>query len=245
MKKLNQRGFGAVEWMLLVILLAAIGGAGYYVWHRSNQTKKLNAISTFAECKADKDSKILESFPEQCVTKDGKSFTGPSQQTQPKAVNPEDQTTNWYLYETPGKEFKLRLADGWRLSRYMKEPSLSQTDNDLAIKMGTKATVTETVGGKDFTTGLIISFGVEKPQLDTRLKQTTTFKTDAGLTVTKYYFQKTKDEGYGIDIPLGGKSYFYLIKGSKGYFMTIYNVAKEDTDYYAVVEKVVKTVELP
>ena len=40
MKILNNKGFGAIESILIVVIIAAIGGAGYYVY---NSQKKTNA----------------------------------------------------------------------------------------------------------------------------------------------------------------------------------------------------------
>lgn len=38
MKKLNQTGFSAVEGLLLVVILAIIGGTGFYIYHTSNKS---------------------------------------------------------------------------------------------------------------------------------------------------------------------------------------------------------------
>ncbi len=79
MKKLNPKGFTAIEVMIIIFIFGVIGGAGWYVWQKKQNNDKLNAISTFAACKADKDSRLQESYPEVCVTKNGKSFPNPDQ----------------------------------------------------------------------------------------------------------------------------------------------------------------------
>lgn len=49
MKKLNNSGFGAVEAMLIVVILAIIGGTGYYVYHTSKKSNDtLNSASQVA-----------------------------------------------------------------------------------------------------------------------------------------------------------------------------------------------------
>ncbi|HET8708791.1 MAG TPA: hypothetical protein VFL85_00765 [Candidatus Saccharimonadales bacterium] len=90
----KQSGFAIVEALVILVLVIAIAGAGYYVWHaRQSQksqaasskpsintpaTTQTKAIANFAECKAATGSKILETFPEQCVTKDGQKFVADS-----------------------------------------------------------------------------------------------------------------------------------------------------------------------
>ena len=40
MKKLDQKGFSAIEALLMVIILLLIGFIGYYVWHSQHETNK-------------------------------------------------------------------------------------------------------------------------------------------------------------------------------------------------------------
>jgi len=89
MKKSNQSGFAAVEAFLVVIILGIVGFTGWYVWHSKQATDKTlnNAaksapataqakkVASFADCKKAAGSKTLTTSPEQCVTKDGKTFT--------------------------------------------------------------------------------------------------------------------------------------------------------------------------
>lgn len=47
MKKINQSGFAVVEIVVAVVILALIGGVGYYVYHSNQQTdKKLDNLSS-------------------------------------------------------------------------------------------------------------------------------------------------------------------------------------------------------
>lgn len=43
MRKLNQKGFSAVEALLVIIILLLIGFTGYYVWHSQHETNKTYA----------------------------------------------------------------------------------------------------------------------------------------------------------------------------------------------------------
>ena len=87
-RKIDQRGFGAVEAVLIIVIVGILGFTGWFVWHSKHTTntdlssgKSQNSasITSFEQCKKASGSKLLETFPEQCVTKSGKSFTAPSQ----------------------------------------------------------------------------------------------------------------------------------------------------------------------
>jgi len=89
----KQSGFAAIETALVIIILGMIAFTGWFVWHSKQVTDKTlsdtaksspgviqaKKVTNFAECKKAPGSKILTSFPEQCVTKDGKTFTDDSQ----------------------------------------------------------------------------------------------------------------------------------------------------------------------
>jgi hypothetical protein len=68
---------------LIVIIVLLVGFIGYYIWHSNQQTDKTlstaktTAVTSFADCKKAAGSILQESYPEKCVTKDGKSFTDP------------------------------------------------------------------------------------------------------------------------------------------------------------------------
>lgn len=98
----NQKGFTVIEALLIMVIVAIIGGTGYYVYHSNTQANKNyksseanatfaknKAPSNFAECKAAKGSVILQTSPEQCKTKAGKTFT----ETTKAAAEPVDDKT--------------------------------------------------------------------------------------------------------------------------------------------------------
>jgi Tfp pilus assembly protein PilV len=86
----RQSGFSIVETLLVILMLATLGFTGYFVYHTQQSTNKTIADTNkvgqsavnrseqglnFAKCKQAAGSKILLTYPEQCVTKDGKTFT--------------------------------------------------------------------------------------------------------------------------------------------------------------------------
>lgn len=237
MKRLNTKGFTIVEGLLILVLAIVIVGAGWYVSHRQSENKKQAAIASFADCKADKDSRIQESFPEVCVTKNGKHFTNPQQ---------DSESANWLAYQPPGKQFKVKIADGWNLTSYTQGDfvALSTDSNKLAIKQGTKAKVVATNGDESPTTGMTISYTTSGPVLPNGQKTAAIFKTYEGKDVDQYYYVLPRTTA-GSDVPEGAKVYYYWIKGTKGYVYIGYAAAKDETNYVKNVEKVVKTVELP
>ena len=88
-----QKGIAAVAAVLTVVIIAIIGGTGYYVWHAkqvsdknlsattSSANFKAKPVNNFADCKKAVGSKLVQTFPEVCVTRAGKSFTDTSQST--------------------------------------------------------------------------------------------------------------------------------------------------------------------
>jgi hypothetical protein len=101
--KLNNKGFSALEGLLVFIVIALLAGVGWYVW---DQNKKEDAksstsnITSFAECKA-AGNPIAESYPEQCSA-GGKTYTNPDQ----KVEEPQKKT---YL-EVPELGVKIKLT---------------------------------------------------------------------------------------------------------------------------------------
>lgn len=93
MKKF-QHGFTVIEGLLILVIVGIIAGTGWYVWNAQDKANKnldsaakssqnvpiaTKKISTFEECKKSAGSKIQESYPEVCVTKDGNKFTNAAQ----------------------------------------------------------------------------------------------------------------------------------------------------------------------
>lgn len=88
----SQKGFSAVELLLLTIAIALIAGTGFYVWHVKQNIDKTNnqtafdsqppdvgnKVSTYDECLKAKGSKLLETYPQICVTLGGQHFTQPT-----------------------------------------------------------------------------------------------------------------------------------------------------------------------
>lgn len=69
MKRLNNKGFAALEAVLIVVIVGLLAGVGYYVWHANKQTTDtLNAASKDAAGSPAKTSKKSTSAPSSVTT---------------------------------------------------------------------------------------------------------------------------------------------------------------------------------
>ncbi len=82
--------------MLTLIIIGLIAGVGYFVWHskdsaiknldNANNSSSIKTssgvlkVTSFDECSKTTSSKIQLTYPEVCLTNDGKSFTQPASQ---------------------------------------------------------------------------------------------------------------------------------------------------------------------
>jgi len=60
--------------IFLVILIIIILGGGFLIWRYELNQKVIASISSFEECEA-RGYPVLESYPRQCQTSDGRTFT--------------------------------------------------------------------------------------------------------------------------------------------------------------------------
>lgn len=83
----NQKGFGALEIILLLVTATALAFVGWFVW-KQNEVKSTDEKTSsqvenqsetdFETCKKASDSRILMTYPEKCISKDGKTYTSPA-----------------------------------------------------------------------------------------------------------------------------------------------------------------------
>ncbi len=65
----NQRGFSAVEGLLILVIVGLIGFTGWYVWQaKSNTEKTLNQASSTSSSSVTKTVKVKQTTPEQTLT---------------------------------------------------------------------------------------------------------------------------------------------------------------------------------
>ena len=80
--KQRQSGHTLLIIVIVVMSLAILGLLGFVFWQNFvNKPASGSNVTNYTECKAATNSKILETFPEQCVTSDGRTFVGPTTST--------------------------------------------------------------------------------------------------------------------------------------------------------------------
>jgi type II secretory pathway pseudopilin PulG len=168
------------------------------------------------------------------------------------ALKSNDETAAWYLYESPGNKYSIRIPDGWDLYQNGSDSfsPLLEDLNGLAIKSGTKGKVDAGPAyGKDRDTGFSIDYADPSASDDTAKSLTDgatklpDLKTKSGLTIQRYDYVQTKDpEGPGL--PKGGKAYIYLIFKDKKLVTCWYGIHNSDADYHENIEKALRTVEI-
>ncbi len=88
----GQKGFSAVEGLLVIVIAGIVGFTGWFVWHSQQSTNKLDTqtlsdskppqpsakkVNSYEDCIKAAGSIMQETYPQVCVTKDGKHFTQP------------------------------------------------------------------------------------------------------------------------------------------------------------------------
>lgn len=223
MQKSNQTGFATIEAGLILVVVAILGFTGWFVWQaKQNTDKSLDAANNSQQA--------------QINTKK----TDKKQTSQTK-----DETVSWLLYEPPGKEYSIRLADGWKLTRFQDTSGLSTFLNtDSTAQPGTKAVVTSIEGGKDGRTGFFLNHATQNiDQISVQGTKQILGKTNDGLEIEKYYFVETSDKLLGPGPQKGDTQYSYIVRKSSNRVVVVnYSFQPEMADYHETVEKVIKTV---
>lgn len=75
----RQSGHTLLIIIIVIISLVILGLLGFLFWQNfTNKPGTVSTITNFEQCKVATGSKILETYPEQCVTTDGRTFVGPT-----------------------------------------------------------------------------------------------------------------------------------------------------------------------
>ncbi|HEY4160858.1 MAG TPA: hypothetical protein VGM08_02230 [Candidatus Saccharimonadales bacterium] len=163
----HESGYSLVQVLLVLIALIIIGFTGYFVHQSQKNTNKTldNAnkvaqgksapkavvVSNFAGCKQAASSKMLETYPEQCVTKTGQTFTDTSQAAAPptasKAAADSPTPAAGTCETTDGAVVTVKLTEG------VPDPRCSQVaaSQTLSVVNPTNQAVTITLGGQSVT----------------------------------------------------------------------------------------------
>jgi len=127
-QKTKQSGFAAVETILVVVILAILGGTGWYVWHSKQAAdkslsqssasnlasktpvKKAIAVTDFISCKKAVGSRMLYATPVTCISSTGVYYTWVPQKIVSGATNTTVVETT--LSKTPATLQKAAVSYG-------------------------------------------------------------------------------------------------------------------------------------
>jgi hypothetical protein len=226
MSNSNEKGFAAVEAIIIVIIVGLISGTGWYVYSKSDSKKANNTIATNA-----------------------------NSANQAGSATPNPETVDWYKYESTNKAYTIRLANGLNFTTYQVrnvEDLGLYTINELAVGAAIKATVDESKKENEsfFGDGLSMDItfnGSGGPEPDG--ERFTSFKTEQNKTVNGYKFEQD-ETGANTKILTGAKVYTYLINGnsnaaegdSVAYFTATYIVDANKEGNLSLLEEMLKTV---
>jgi hypothetical protein len=116
----RQRQSGHVVLIVAVVIIALVvlGLLGWVFWQNFNSAGG-SKITNFEQCKAAAGSKILETYPEQCMTSDGRSFTAP-------LVEPDTVSTKTYC--SVAEKLCFEYPEDWKIA------SVAQTAQEPGAK---------------------------------------------------------------------------------------------------------------
>lgn len=218
---------------LLGVLLFTI--IALVVWAVIQEQK---TATTFEQCVLDKDARMLESYPEQCVV-DGKSFTNPNQKiVLPEPVKDELSSDAWLLYTPDDEAYNIKLADGWAFESYKvqkggKEVLVGCVGGCQEYKQSTPAELVNKTGRYSGDANLVVSYG-DDPVLVATYMPANDIELKNGGTAKKYVYNDGEKT-----------SYLYVVKGKETTVTAEYthqNTAKNTVD---IVEEMISTITTP
>lgn len=217
----NEKGFGAVGGLVILLIVSLVGVIGYTVYNAQNKSE----------------SKSGSSSATSVVNK-------PNNDAKEAAAKTE---TKWLLkYTSQNKKFSVYVPDGWKLSSTLNYDTLyAWNSSDIQYKEGAKAEVQTFEGGRD---GSSIAFSMwyldnaEELYLSPDTQKVKSYKTASGVTVDKYVRTQTK-EPEEMDIPKGTTEYKYVLNSNNRLIVITHDVLPGEPEQSTLIEKMIETLE--
>lgn len=156
-----------------------------------------------------------------------------------------DKTDDWYQFVSKNDEYSIELANGLSfIDAGDDSPWLSLSTSSLTPNGNQKAKVSKLEGGKDGVMGMYINWYETGTETKGFGVLQSSFKTESGLQVDKYLRVQDSAPAGGIGLEEGGKEYTYFVTKDAANLVITYGIAPNDAENVAIVEKMVKTVDL-
>lgn len=213
---------------LLGVLLFAIIGLVIWAIIQERQTP-----ASFAECVTDKDAKILESYPEQCVV-DSKTFANPAQKAV-EETKEELSSDAWLIYTPNDEAYTVKLIDGWSFESYAvqnngKETLVACFEACNEYKKADPAQLVNKTGRYSGNAKLVIAYGSD-PMLAATFMAANDIELKDGNMAKKYVYNDGQNT-----------TYMYVIKGKETTVTAQYTQPNAATSNLEYVEEMVSTI---
>jgi hypothetical protein len=126
----RQSGHAVLIVSVVIIVVVLIGLLGWMFWQNLSKANG-SSVTNYDQCVAVPSSKILETYPEQCVTSDGRSFTGPI----------ETNTVTEKTYCTEAEKLCFEYRDDWTIETFAIEGAEPGSLTDLIEVTSPDATI--------------------------------------------------------------------------------------------------------
>ncbi|MBI2011407.1 hypothetical protein HYS91_01430 [Candidatus Daviesbacteria bacterium] len=105
-----QKGFSLVIVLIALLILAGLAYGTYSYF----QQQKIKNINSFEEC-VKAGNPVLESYPRQCKSKDGKSFTEQLSEEEQEKLKPPVDISDWKIYTNDKWSYRISYPSNWNI----------------------------------------------------------------------------------------------------------------------------------
>lgn len=214
----RQSGFAVVESIVVLVIVAAIAGVGYYVWNRGQDTSaKTKRSATTSQANNDQNDDVAASLGKGCTAGEmkGKLFTAEK------------------------AKYSLCLPDGWNVL-VQKGDLLTSDVPGMAYALGTAPKITVTADGGDGATAFALYYNETAAGTPVDYNTVGPFEAD-NVSGTEYARTETKKQtGLGA-VPKGTQQHAYYFENGGKSIEIDYNLLPGDVDHTDAAAVVAKT----
>jgi hypothetical protein len=217
MKK-SEKGFSAIEGLLILVIVGLVGLVGWYVW----STRK-------------SDSPVKDTAqPEQTASQSNK--------TDSCGTSIKERRT-WKVASSSQGSFKLCVPGGWTLTSGVDSEEF-EVFPPFTIKIEAEAVIkSESIPGRDGTGDIFQIFKADKNYQGWTADdaEKSTFTLDDGTKGIRYYTKYVDIVGEGIGPVEGEEDYEYLFEKNGKFIHAVYTIHPGTANHLETIEKVLKT----